>query len=953
MRERLGQSSRAARWWRRLALIATLLPVGLGFGGCGADGDINESSGTNSSGGGSGQGGQGGQDGSPSVVMPEGTSLFIEVKTPSGAPVPEALVFVVNETSILKEVVADELGQALLENLDPGRIVAQVHARGYSSAAAVATLEKGQHGGAIVILHPLGAPIQFDASADAVVAGPSGVTVEIPGNSLVTQTGEIVTGTAEVTFVPLDPTTDQIQMIPGPLEGIYSFGDTPTNLESVFMAEISVWQGDTPLRLAPETKATIRFTVPESLAKRYAPGDQIEGWWFDVNTGTWIQEGFGTVVTSPNDPTKLEWLMEVSHFTWWNSDHPWFEKYCYDVLVVDANNSPVPNAPVTGVGVTYTGISWPQTTNANGKACVEIQKGSTARIYLGATWDPSVPPVGAFKEVIAPNTIADCGGVSGAQCEPLTLVSQTVCIPGAYQSCYSGGNAIQGACQAGIEYCNANGSAWGACSGEVLPKPESCANVTDDDCDGTVNEGCPMICVLNATKPCYTGPAGTENNLPCKAGTQTCVVNGTAWSACSGQALPGWYENCFNSIDDNCNGTQAECACAVNTSQPCYTGPKGTQQNLPCKAGTQTCQQFFNNGGGSSWTNCLGQITPAPQEICSTTAVDDNCNGVVNEGPNCCVGTQDCPPNTDCKTYACNNGLCQSNNTPAGTPLQNQAPGDCSFGMCDGSGNITNQPDDSDTPNDMNECTTDTCSMGVSVYKNKLAHFPCNGGMDVCDGSGACVDCYDGTDCASFVCAQNICQMPTCFDNVKNGTETDKDCGGPCGSCANGKACTIADDCISKVCLNLTCEPPKCPDGVKNGAETDIDCGGAGCPGCNNGSACLASQDCLSNLCLNNKCTPATCIDGVKGGQESDIDCGGPSCPACLPGKTCTLPGDCTSNNCTMNSCVATCPDGVKNGTETDVDCGGNTCLTKCGSGKNCTVGSDCQSGTCTMNICM
>src|SRR5256885_7165918 len=47
--------------------------------------------------------------------------------------------------------------------------------------------------------------------------------------------------------------------------------------------------------------------------------------------------------------------------------------------------------------------------------------------------------------------------------------------------------------------------------------------------------------------------------------------------------------------------------------------------------------------------------------------------------------------------------------------------------------------------------------------------------------------------------------------------------------------------------------PPKpaCDDGIKNGAETDIDCGGI-CKACALGSACAAPADCRSNDCTQN-----------------------------------------------------------------------------------------------------
>src|SRR4029079_4282576 len=65
------------------------------------------------------------------------------------------------------------------------------------------------------------------------------------------------------------------------------------------------------------------------------------------------------------------------------------------------------------------------------------------------------------------------------------------------------------------------------------------------------------------------------------------------------------------------------------------------------------------------------------------------------------------------------------------------------------------------------------------------------------NGAGSCIQCLTGGDCSSGVCIAGVCQNPTCSDNVKNGTETDKDCGGTCPKCADGKGCNVAADCVS------------------------------------------------------------------------------------------------------------------------------------------------------------
>ena len=48
---------------------------------------------------------------------------------------------------------------------------------------------------------------------------------------------------------------------------------------------------------------------------------------------------------------------------------------------------------------------------------------------------------------------------------------------------------MRGVCRAGSQACAAG--AWGACTGEVGPSMERCGNRLDDDCDGTVDNGCP------------------------------------------------------------------------------------------------------------------------------------------------------------------------------------------------------------------------------------------------------------------------------------------------------------------------------------------------------------------------------------------------------------------------------------------------------------------------------
>ena len=67
-----------------------------------------------------------------------------------------------------------------------------------------------------------------------------------------------------------------------------------------------------------------------------------------------------------------------------------------------------------------------------------------------------------------------------------TTGTAKVCEPGSARACYSGpmGTEGIGMCKGGTEVCNADGSGYGECTGEVAPKAEDCATPEDESCDG-------------------------------------------------------------------------------------------------------------------------------------------------------------------------------------------------------------------------------------------------------------------------------------------------------------------------------------------------------------------------------------------------------------------------------------------------------------------------------------
>jgi hypothetical protein len=111
---------------------------------------------------------------------------------------------------------------------------------------------------------------------------------------------------------------------------------------------------------------------------------------------------------------------------------------------------------------------------------------------------------------------------------------------------------------------------------------------------------------------------------------------------------------------------------------------------------------------------------------------------------------------------------------------------------------------------------------------------------------GALVMCVGLSGCVFYL-------NPLCTDQIRNGEETDIDCGGSCGRCEVGSSCKINADCEDSDCKGGTCTAFPCFNNVRDGNETDVDCGGD-CRTCSGGRACMAGTDCASGACNAGAC---------------------------------------------------------------------------------------------------
>lgn len=306
----------------------------------------------------------------------------------------------------------------------------------------------------------------------------------------------------------------------------------------------------------------------------------------------------------------------------------------------------------------------------------------------------------------------DCDGTIDEGCS---------CIDGNVESC----GTDTGACVAGTRTCV--DGAFGACVGETGPTDEVC-NELDDDCDGTVDEGCE--CSSGDTRQCG------QSTGACSPGTQTCIDG--AWGACEGATGPT-DETC-NGIDDDCDGTPDDNPNDVGS--PCPSGIPGI-----CADGIETCVQGA--------IICVPIESPVA-ETCN--GIDDNCNGNIDENV-----TRSC-------MTACGPGLEQCNMG--------------AFGACQ----VTNPPDetcngvDDDCDGEIDE---DVAEVGQLCDTGALG--PCGEGTNVCENGVLKCEAAVGPSPETCDGEDNDCDGDT--DEDANGLLLTEDCGAcPAGTrvCENG-----------------------------------------------------------------------------------------------------------------------------------------------------------------------
>lgn len=265
----------------------------------------------------------------------------------------------------------------------------------------------------------------------------------------------------------------------------------------------------------------------------------------------------------------------------------------------------------------------------------------------------------------------------------------------------------------------------------------------------------------------------------------------------------------------------------------------------------------------------------------------------IQSAPNCgrlttpCEAGGPCEGASDCKSGACRDAKCLDVAPADNTQNNDETDVDCG-------GTKAPACDDGKKCNVAADCKSGVCTGGVCQVPSPTDGVK-NGdetGID-CGGAKA-KKCPQGEGCLTTADCDNVkcdevtkkCLGPSHEDGIKNLDETGPDCGGPTAPkrCATGEGCNGDDDCDNVRCDTTAkkCKAPANDDGLKNGTETDVDCGG-GAPTnarrCNDfptAESCDVDADCASTFCsFKKKCVTGRSCKGAVGSATAGIEtCG-------------------------------------------------------------------------------
>jgi len=310
-----------------------------------------------------------------------------------------------------------------------------------------------------------------------------------------------------------------------------------------------------------------------------------------------------------------------------------------------------------------------------------------------------------------------------------------------------------------------NDNDFGSCEGEktctvdglsdcsaAVPAEEMCDDI-DNDCDGTLDEGCDDdgdgYCDVDMTTPGTPAICGNGGG-DCDDGEPT--------------VFPGATEEC-DKKDNNCDGVIDDGLC--EDGNPCTDDLCDPEEG---------CSHPFNDlacDDGNSCTandHCYEGMCEGAEKVCDdgNPCTANLCDPVSEKGCYFVNNSDPCPDEgNQCTLDVCENGACQ-HKLASGLPCDDENPctvGDtCNSGQC-----VAGGPLDCD---DDNECTADTCEPAQGCTWEVLNGTPCVYTFVpiICEMPGTCGSngCVPTPNCQCPNCTFCLCcsGFQLCLDGL-------------------------------------------------------------------------------------------------------------------------------------------------------------------------------------------
>lgn len=262
----------------------------------------------------------------------------------------------------------------------------------------------------------------FSGTAGGTISLAGGGKLVMPANAVVDGNGAAYTGTVNIAMTWIDPSSPLLsEIVVGDLRGITTSGEE-RGLETFGMLGVEMTTpGGQALKIATGKTAELTFPIPASLSAN-APAT-IDLWHFDETKGRWMQEGSAT-------KAGTNYIAQVSHFSFWNTDAPFPLFDLCMTLQNAANNQPLNNVQVRIVRSNGSyGTGW---TDSLGNLCGKVPQNEPFTLQVldqcnTVAYSQNVGPLNAntnlgIISVVLPaaNTLVITGNVTNCSNNPVT-----------------------------------------------------------------------------------------------------------------------------------------------------------------------------------------------------------------------------------------------------------------------------------------------------------------------------------------------------------------------------------------------------------------------------------------------------------------------------------------------------------------------------------------------------